>query len=655
MRIRAERTAGVLAAVLLGVLLAPLSVTAAQAAPSVDRISGATRYATAVQISKQAYPDGAPIVFLATGASYPDALAAAPAAATHGGPLLLTPGSRLPSAVRAELARLDPELVVIVGGTAVVSTSIAREIGGLGLDVERVAGADRYATSRAIVARFFESSEVAYVATGTNFPDALAAGAAAGSVGAPVVLVPGRASSVNSATRSLLTSLGVTTTYIAGGTAVVSTGVQQSLEDRGGTVLRLAGADRYETAVAINQHAFAAADRAFLATGAGFADALAGAAFAGALGQPLYSTTSTCVPRTARDDLVTRLDVDTATLLGGSSVLGSGVASLTACTTVEQDRAESAAQLQQRLQARIAQLPGTYSVSVRELEGLQTSVSIRGTTMQEPASVMKLFAVYGVLDRVDSGQFELSDPTRSGVSIADCIRVTIHVSDNLCHWDLVALVGEQTLNNQFCAEGYTRTVYEGRGCSGTTYASKRTTTNDVALLLTRLETGELLSPELSEYYLDLLETQVWRHRIPSGVQRGVPIANKTGYLYVSTGYIHADTAIITAPNGPLVVTIIGSRNASANGVRDLGRIAYEHFNGTVTSRQSYADRNLETRRSATYYRYGSTSAPLGTLPEGTRVEAYASARTWYQVRLSSGSLVYVRSADLRNYYDYPRR
>jgi beta-lactamase class A len=214
------------------------------------------------------------------------------------------------------------------------------------------------------------------------------------------------------------------------------------------------------------------------------------------------------------------------------------------------------------------------------------------------------------------------------VSIADCIRVTIHVSDNLCHWDLVALVGEQTLNNQFCAEGYTRTVYEGRGCSGTSYSSKRTTTNDVALLLTRLETGELLSPELTDYYLDLLETQVWRHRIPPGVQRGVPIANKTGYLWVSTGYIHADTAIISGPSGPLVVTIIGSRNATANGVRDLGRIVYEHVNGPVTSGQSYGDRNLETRQTTTYYRYGSTSTPLGTLPAGTRVSAHASARTW---------------------------
>ena len=652
---RAERTAQLLAAVLLGVLVAPLGATVVHAAPAVDRLAGETRYGTAVQISKDAYPDGAPIAFLATGASYPDALAAAPAAASHGGPLLLTQSDRLPSAVRTELARLDPDLVVIVGGTAVVTAAVARQIDDLGLDVERVAGADRYATSRAIVSRFFSSSEVAYVATGENFPDALAAGAAAGAIDAPVVLVPGRASSVTSATRSLLTSLGVTTTYIAGGTAVVSAGVQRSLEDRGGTVVRLAGTDRYETAVAINQHAFAAADRAFLATGSGFADALAGAAYAGALGQPLYSTPPSCVPRTARDDLVTRLDVDTVTLLGGSAVLGSGVASLTSCTTLEQDRAESSAALQQKLQARISQLAGTYSVTVRELEGLQTSVSIRGTTMQEPASVMKLFAVYGVLNRVDSGQFELSDPTRSGVSIADCIRVTIHVSDNLCHWDLVALVGQQTLNNQFCAEGYTRTVYEGRGCSGTSYSSKRTTTNDVALLLTRLETGELLSPELTDYYLDLLETQVWRHRIPAGVQRGVPIANKTGYLWVSTGYIHADTAIISGSNGPLVLTIIGSRNATANGVRDLGRIVYEHVNGPVTSGQSYGDRNLETRQSTTYYRYGSTSTPLGTLPAGTRVSAYASARTWYQVRLSSGSLVYVRSADLRNYYDYPRR
>lgn len=272
--------------------------------------------------------------------------------------------------------------------------------------------------------------------------------------------------------------------------------------------------------------------------------------------------------------------------------------------------------------------------------------------MQEPASVMKLFVVYAILDRVDRGVISLTSPTRSGVSVRDCVRVVLHVSDNYCHWDLVAMIGNQNLNDQFAAEGYLRTVYQGYSHTGTYYSSKHTTTDDVALLLSRLHRGDLLSPAMTALFLEHLETQVWRHRIPSGAPSGTPIANKTGYLWVSTGYIHADTAIVASPAGTYVVTVIGSRNATAAGVRQIGRTVYEYFNGPITSTASFSDRNLVTTSTVTSYRYAGNTV-VGTIAAGTRVEAYASARRWYQVR-HGGELVYVHESNLRNYYDYPR-
>ena len=632
---------------------APLGGPAAMAAAtSADRIAGSDRFETAALISQQAFPDGSSRVFLANGMDYPDALSAAPIAAALDAPLLLTAPNTLPSVVVAELARLAPDQVVVVGGEGVVSPAVFSRLQQLGYAPVRAQGADRYSTSRDLITRFAGPNSTIYLATGRNYPDALAAAAAAGSEGAPVLLVDGSISALSAASLALIAARAVDSVFIAGGTSVVSTGIEQQLVGLGYTVKRLAGLDRYGTAVAINEHAFPTAQRAFVATGAGFADALAGAVYAGTEQAPLYSSSQVCLPANSRSDMLDRLQVEQVTLLGGEGVLGPRVSALIACSSIDDDRETSAGELTAALQQRMSSLPGQYSVSVRELGGREVSVSIRGTDMQEPASVMKIFVAYAVLDRIDRGQLTLGTRTRSGLTVQECLRVTIHISDNYCHWDLVALVGQQAMNNQFWAEGYTGTVYSGFSGNGSYYSSKLTSTNDVALLLSRLEAGSLLSPELTRHFKGLLETQVWRHRLPAAMPYGIPIANKTGYLWVSSGYIHADVAIIDAPQGPLVVAIIGSRNATAEGVRALGGIAYEHFNGPVTTPALYADANLITNRSIAYYRYAG-NIQLGVLPAGTRVSAYASARDWYQVGYGGG-YIYVHSSALSNYYAYPR-
>ena len=301
----------------------------------VARLAGADRYQTAVAISSLFDP-GVPVVYLATGTNYPDALSAASAAAYQGGPLLLTPPTSLPTVVRTELQRLDPDLVVIVGGTGVVSSAVQSAVASAlpGATIRRDAGADRYATSRLIAERAFPASvtETAFVATGLNFPDALSASAAAGSVGIPVILVKGNGTAVDLATKNLFTELGVGDVIIAGGTGVVSVAMENSLASIFGAmhVARLSGADRYATSVAINDAAFTSARVVFIATGKGYADALAGAALAGNFGAPLFVVPGTCVPSgvlTAIDDL----GAIQVVLLGGTGVLTTDVAKLAAC------------------------------------------------------------------------------------------------------------------------------------------------------------------------------------------------------------------------------------------------------------------------------------------------------------------------------------
>ncbi|MER3390336.1 MAG: cell wall-binding repeat-containing protein [Microcella sp.] len=302
------------------------------APPVTERLAGDDRYETAVAISEAGFPDGAATVYIANGVGYADALSAAPAAAEDGAPLLLTPPNALPAAVIAELNRLSPSTIVVVGGTAVVSTSVENALAGLGFSptVERVAGADRYATSRAIADYAFSTATAAYIASGLNFPDALTAGPAAAELGGPVVLVRGTANSVDAATLTLLDDLGVTDVSIAGGTVVVSSGIQAQLVGAAYTVQRNSGADRYATSIAINEDAFATALTAYLATGENFADALAGSALAAGQGVPLYVSRTACIPESVYASIV-GLGVETIVLLGGPAALSTEVADLELC------------------------------------------------------------------------------------------------------------------------------------------------------------------------------------------------------------------------------------------------------------------------------------------------------------------------------------
>ena len=116
-------------------------------AAGATRVYGADRYETAIKVAASFSP-GVPVVYVATGMNYPDALSAAPAAAAQGGPLLLVPPTGLSAAVRDELRRLKPALIVVAGGEGAVSRSTYTALSGLAPSIRRDAGADRYSTSR---------------------------------------------------------------------------------------------------------------------------------------------------------------------------------------------------------------------------------------------------------------------------------------------------------------------------------------------------------------------------------------------------------------------------------------------------------------------------------------------------------------------------
>jgi putative cell wall-binding protein len=238
----------------------------ALAGPEIRRLAGPDRYSTAVAVSQASFPSGAPAVVLTTGGNFPDALAGGPAAARLRGPVLLTGRDAVPPLVLAELARLRPQRVLLLGGTGAVSGAAADQLLAAGLPVERLAGAGRYETAALVSQTVFPVGvPVAYVATGADYPDALAGAAAAGAAGGPVLLV-GR-DTLPPATAAELARLKPSSLVVLGGPGAVSTAVERQLASYSPTVRRIAGADRYATAAAVARTAPVPARALFLATG----------------------------------------------------------------------------------------------------------------------------------------------------------------------------------------------------------------------------------------------------------------------------------------------------------------------------------------------------------------------------------------------------
>lgn len=309
----------------------------------VSRISGNSRFDVGVNVSKQLYPEGSvptqgiPVVYIANGYNFPDALTASPAAALVGGVVLLVEPDSIPSEVAAEIQRLRPSRIIVAGGWASVSPRVFDQLStyvASPSDISREGGSDRYEASRSIVRDAFSGtgSDYAIIATGANYPDALSAGPAASSIGAPVILVDGSESSLDQPTAQLLADLGVKYVAIAGGTGSVNPGIEASLKGLLGTsnVYRVAGKDRFEVAVLISKLFFAEADYAYVATGYKFPDALTGGPLAANNGAPLLLSPPECLPNDVFGEVMD-LDAQSLVLLGGPGSLSTSVENLTLC------------------------------------------------------------------------------------------------------------------------------------------------------------------------------------------------------------------------------------------------------------------------------------------------------------------------------------
>ncbi|MDQ2650383.1 MAG: cell wall-binding repeat-containing protein [Actinomycetota bacterium] len=303
---------------------------------TLSRLSGADRYATAAAIAKSAFPSSN-VAYLSRGDGFADALAANLVAGINSAPILLSGSNAVPPATLDALKAMGVKRVDLLGGPAAIEPAVETILRNAGYEVNRLGGEDRFATAANIAAAAGSGAvgvddqgrRTAVVSAGWAFPDALAAGGIVFAKHFPQLL--SEQGGLPTATASALTSLGVQHVLLTGGPAALAPAVETQIKGLGLTVERVAGDNRYGTAVAL---ADLAIDRfgftpnhLTIATGDAFPDALTGGGFAGKRPGPVVLVQTTVAEtNTPACAFVRRRAAGIAggTILGGTKAVDSG-------------------------------------------------------------------------------------------------------------------------------------------------------------------------------------------------------------------------------------------------------------------------------------------------------------------------------------------
>lgn len=321
----------------MALAIAAAAPPTASAAESVEgrRIGGEHRYDTAARLAEVSHPDGAETVLVASGKNFPDALAAGALAGLTDAPVLLTDPLTLPAETAAAIERLGPDRVHVVGGPAAVSAEVLAAIDNRVPGADRIEGPNRYGTAAAIAGRLagqvgtVGGRRTALVATGEDFPDALAIGPLAHAARLPILLT--RSSRVPAETLAALADLDIEQVVVVGGTSVVTAEAEAVLEQQvGQPAIRLGGAGREETSALVADFATRFGDfsatEVLLASGSSFADAVAAGPLAGTLGAPVLLVEPSELPDPVTGFLLLNdALVERVTAVGGRAVMGQAV------------------------------------------------------------------------------------------------------------------------------------------------------------------------------------------------------------------------------------------------------------------------------------------------------------------------------------------
>ncbi len=280
-----------------------------------ERISGGTDFEVATNIAKNGWTK-ADAVVVVNATAFADALSAAPYAYKLDAPILLSNKDTLSDETVSAINSLQPNKVVIIGGEGTISANVYTELSTLVSNVTRIDGHDRFEVASNVAKEVGDTSKV-ILANGLNFADALAIAPYAAKNGYPILLTK-----PNELPKVTKESMGTKSVLVVGGEASVSKAVYDLLP----TPQRIGGSNRFAVSANIVTTLYPSVQKAFLATGLNFVDALVGSVLAAKQNSPMLLTTETKLSSEVADVIGAR-NISEFTIIGGTDSISNTVVS----------------------------------------------------------------------------------------------------------------------------------------------------------------------------------------------------------------------------------------------------------------------------------------------------------------------------------------
>ena len=260
---------------------------------SIFRLAGENRYSTSIDIANY-YRRLSRNILLVNGTKPSDALTASILSAQLKAPILLIQEDSIPSTTWEKIKSMEIKNVYLLGGENSIGSNIEQFLVKEKLIVQRIAGSNRFDTAVQIaeVTSFKAAGDKqenvkpydkAIVASGYEIADALSMSAVSAKEQMPIFLTGKDTLPVE--TKKQLRS--VKEVFLAGGENTISTAVEEEIQSMGIQTHRIAGANRYETALAIARTFFPNSINFYMANGKIPFDALVGGALAAKYDAPI--------------------------------------------------------------------------------------------------------------------------------------------------------------------------------------------------------------------------------------------------------------------------------------------------------------------------------------------------------------------------------
>ncbi|EXF27227.1 hypothetical protein BA93_00700 [Finegoldia magna ALB8] len=283
----------------------------------VERVAGKNRVHTAISTSERFFKKSK-YVIIADSGNYPDALTATVLAHVLDAPILLNNTRYLEDDVAREIVRLGASEVIIVGGHKSISENVKSQLAKYDANkVQRIWGRDRYVTSSELayeIERLTGKVNKAIIASGENFPDALATAPLGSKEIAPILLVT--RNQMDKKVSKALKDLNINKVYVAGGQNSVSKKLEAQLPQ---VIRRFSGQDRYETAILVASYTYPESKEVFVASGETFPDALVIGPVCARRKAPILLSKSTPVKST--DDYIEKSKIEYLYIIGGVNTI----------------------------------------------------------------------------------------------------------------------------------------------------------------------------------------------------------------------------------------------------------------------------------------------------------------------------------------------